>query len=207
MRATGWTAAGAAFAFVLAGCVTAYQPLGATGGYKDQRLEKDTYEVSFFGNGNTSRQAVFKYFLHRCAELTLEQGYEYFEIYATKRDAPRSSMSEPEYAQARATYRAPTIVYVPGNTVTRWSVTGIVRMYPKDILANAAELFSAREVIGLLGAEVRAGAPTNDMPTALKRVEGKFPVAPPQARESSPHPAPTSGGPVQLDDLKDLLPK
>lgn len=207
MRMTGLAAAGVACA-LLAGCVTAYQPLGATGGYKDERLDKDTYRVSFVGNGNTSRQAVLKYFLYRCAELTLAQGYEYFEIYAAKPDAPRSMAPQDGYAQARATYTPPTIVYVPGQTITRWSVTGIIRMYPKDILANAAELFAAREVLGLLGAEVRAGAPTNSIPEKLKRAEGKFPLAPPQVRESAnPTPEPSGGGPVRLDDLKDLLPK
>lgn len=208
MQTKGWAATGGVFVLLLAGCVTAYQPLGATGGYKDERLEKDTYRVSFFGNGNTSRPAVFKYFLYRCAELTLEQGYEYFEIYAAKRDAPRSRAPENEYTQARgATARVPTIVYVPGQTITRWSVTGIVRMYPKDILANASELFSAREVVGLLGSEVRAGNPTNYIPEKLKRIEGKFPVAPSQARDPGPPAAAPGGGPVKLDDLQDLLPK
>jgi hypothetical protein len=194
-------------AALLAGCASPYQPLGSTGGYVDKQIEKDTFQVSFHGNGNTPRPVALKYFLYRCAELTVAQGYEYFEIYAVGRDAPRSGIDIGRFLKVRGTYTPPTIVYVPGHTVTRWSVTGVIRMYPKEILGDAAELFSARMVIGLLGSEVLAGNPSAQIPPSLKRVDGKFPVAPRDARESPPPPSSPSQGPVQLDDLKNLLPK
>jgi len=200
--------AAAILSFLLTGCMTAYQPLGATGGYQDKQLDKDTYQVSFFGNGNTPRPVVLKYFLHRCAELTLERGYEYFEIYSAKGEAPRSGVRQGAYAQMRATYSVPTITYVPGSTITRWSVSGVIRMYPKDLLLDAKELFSAREVVGLIGSEVRSGNPGNDIPAKLRRVEGKFPVAPRSLRQAQPPaPPPAQGGAVDLDDLKDLMKK
>jgi hypothetical protein len=208
MRATAWAVAGAVLAPLLAACVTAYQPLGATGGYEDKQLDNDTYQVAFYGNGNTPRPVVLKYFLHRCAELTLEKGYEYFEIFSTKGDVPQSRAPDQPYVQVRRTYTPPTITYMPGTTITRWSVSGIVRMYPKDLLIDAKELFSAREVIGLLGSEVRSGNPTAVIPARLRRAEGKFPVAPSSMRrEQAPPPPPASGGPVHLDDLKDLMKK
>jgi hypothetical protein len=80
-------------------------------------------------------------------------------------------------------------------------------MYPKDIMAISSELFSAREVIGLLGSEVRSGNPSNDIPAKLRRVEGKFPTAPVDAAGGEQPPPPAKGGPVQLDDLKDLMPQ
>jgi hypothetical protein len=206
MGSLGQAIAAASLPLLLAGCMTAYQPMGATGGYHDKQLEKDTYLVSFHGNGNTPRPVVLKYFLHRCAELTLERGYEYFEIYAAGRDRPQSLNQGGPYVQARGTYVAPTVTYVPGQTITRWSVSGVVRMYPKEIMVDATELFTAREVVGLLGSEVRSGNPGNEIPAKLRKVEGKFPVAPASMRGTQP-PPPPSGGPVHLDDLKDLLPK
>lgn len=204
----GRAATGVGVILLAGACASAYQPLGAGGGYEDKRLEKDTYEVRFVGQGNTPRPVVLKYFLYRCAELTLEQDYEYFEIYAVGRESPRSMRDEEgRFIRARSAYRGPTIVYVPGQaTITRWQVTGVIRMYPKDILGDAAELFSAREVVALLGPEVRSGSPGIDIPRKLKRVEGKFPVAPGDVRESVP-PPPAADGPVRLDDLKELLPR
>lgn len=195
---------------LLAGCMTAYQPLGATGGYQEKQLDKDTYHVGFVGNGNTPRTVVLKYFLHRCAELTLERGYEYFEIYSAKGDGPQSGLPQGPYTQVRKVsgYTPPTITYMPGGTITRWNVNGIIRMYPKDLLIDAKELFSAREVVGLLGADVRSGNPTPTIPAKLRRVEGKFPVAPGRLRQAQPPaPPPAQGGTVDLDDLKDLMKK
>ncbi len=63
---------------ILAGCATSYQKDGFTGGYKDMKLGQDLYQVSFKGNGYTKSDRVQKHFLHRCAELTIEQGYDYF---------------------------------------------------------------------------------------------------------------------------------
>lgn len=207
--------AGFALVAATAGCVTAYQPLGSTGGYAEKQLAKDTFHVSFFGNGSTLRIAVLKYFLFRCAELTIAQGYEYFEIYSVQRDSPRGALERNHAAMAggspflkvRGTYTPPTIVYVPGGAVARWQVTGIIRMYPKDILGTSAELFSAREVTALLESEVRSGNPGSRMPAALKRADGKFPVAPIDPGAAVPPPSPSTEGPVRMDDLKNLLPK
>lgn len=201
-------AAGSLLGLCLAGCVTAYQPLGATGGYKDEKLEDDTYRVSFFGNGNTPRPVVLKYFLYRCAELTLEHTYEYFEIFNARRVPPRHSRSDSPFIKVRTPSYVPSYTYVPGAAITRWSATGVVRMYPKNIMSGSASLFNAHEVADLLGPEVRSGTPGNTIPERLRRIEGAFPAAPADAAAtSSAPPPPATGGPVQLDDLKDLMTK
>ncbi len=68
--------------FGLTGCmtVTPYQPLGAEGGYSDQRLEANRFRVSFAGNSLTARQTVQDYLLYRAAELTLANGHDYFVV-------------------------------------------------------------------------------------------------------------------------------
>lgn len=65
---------------------TPYQPYraesvsGAHGGYSDQQLSPDRYLVRFHGNELTSRDRVEGYLLYRAAELSLQQGYDWFTI-------------------------------------------------------------------------------------------------------------------------------
>jgi hypothetical protein len=69
----------------LAACETAtpYQPLQtgveASGGYTESRIEDNRWRVSFRGNDETPRNVVETYMLYRAAELTLAQGYDWFE--------------------------------------------------------------------------------------------------------------------------------
>jgi hypothetical protein len=69
----------------LAACATPtpYQPKAVsgstTGGFSELRLEADRYRVAFNGNSLTSRETVERYLLYRAAELTIQQGYDWFE--------------------------------------------------------------------------------------------------------------------------------
>jgi hypothetical protein len=71
-------------ALLLAGCATetAYRPATGTGfarvGYSDHQIEPNRFEVTFSGNSYTSRETVEKYLLYRAAELTVQQGGDYF---------------------------------------------------------------------------------------------------------------------------------
>ena len=195
--------AGALLAFVLGGCATAYQPEGSTGGYKDVKLADDTYRVSFFGNGYTSRPVVLKYFLYRCAELTLQHGYTYFEVFSAKHVALRGPVGEPRFM--RASYTVPTYTYVPAGTVTRYSATGVIRMYGKDMMIVDPSLFDARDVVATLGPEVRSGHPGPRIPAKYRRIEGKFPLMPVDRRPTASPSPPPETGPVRLEDLKDLM--
>lgn len=194
----------AGLAVLLAGCMTPYQPHGMTGGYTDEKIDEDTYRVSFQGNGNTHREAVLKYFLYRCAELTLQKGYAYFELFANQKP-----VAEGPYRTV-ADVKEPPIVVAQTYTITTWSASGIVRMH-KDggMLGDNEWLFSAREVSGMLGSEVHSGNPDRSMPAKLRRVTGKFPVMPadPKRARAQTVPSKPAAGPVGLDDLKDLLPK
>jgi hypothetical protein len=69
----------------LSACETAtpYQPLAAgnaqPGGYSETKLEDDRWRVSFKGNSLTSRATVETYLVRRAAELTVSQGFDWFE--------------------------------------------------------------------------------------------------------------------------------
>jgi hypothetical protein len=71
---------------VLAGCATPtpYQPnipgQETAGGYSEMRIEPNRWRVTFAGNSLTSRETVEAYLLFRSAELTVQQGYDWFSI-------------------------------------------------------------------------------------------------------------------------------
>ena len=99
-------AAGLWFVVVMAGCATPYQKSGLLGGYDDFRITQDTFEVSFKGNGYTSRSKVSRYVLRRAAEVTLLHEFTHF---APVRELDHStvtmvhSSSGHGYAQAQGT--------------------------------------------------------------------------------------------------------
>jgi hypothetical protein len=100
---------GAAVALALAGGLVAcgtptpYQPnipgQATSGGYSDLRLEANRWRVSFAGNSLTSRETVEAYLLYRAAELTAQQGYDWFEIVDrhTERNARTYVQPDPLY--------------------------------------------------------------------------------------------------------------
>jgi hypothetical protein len=65
---------------LLASCVTAYQPDGISGGYSDKVLAGNTVQVTFRGNRITTPETVHAFLLRRCAEVTLQDGYNYFRV-------------------------------------------------------------------------------------------------------------------------------
>ncbi|MFT3998125.1 MAG: hypothetical protein QM667_12030 [Asticcacaulis sp.] len=86
---------------LLAACTTPtpYQPVtgnpssSLSRGYSDQRIEANRYRLKFSGNSVTSRETVEDYLLYRSAELTLENGYDWFTMVgrATKEDRNTST--------------------------------------------------------------------------------------------------------------------
>jgi len=86
----------------LAACETPtpYQPLregaAVSGGFTDQQLEADRFRVTFQGNTLTSRQTVETYLLYRGAELTLAQGYDWFEMADRHTDRDKRTYVDPD---------------------------------------------------------------------------------------------------------------
>lgn len=68
---------------------TPYQASEGRYGYSEQQLEEDRYRVIFTGNPSTPRETVQNYLLYRAAELTVQNGYDYFTI--VDRDVERST--------------------------------------------------------------------------------------------------------------------
>lgn len=105
----------------LSACVTEtpYAPAAYRGaqGYFETQLENDRFRVNFAGNTSTPREVVENYLLYRAAELTVQQGYDWFEM------AGRNTRRETETFTTRD---PPMGYYVP---VTRWYGLNDYRTY------------------------------------------------------------------------------
>ena len=90
----------------LAACetVTPYQPLQpgtkVSGGYTDQKLDSDHFTVTFKGNTDTPRATVESYLLYRAAEITVAQGYDWFETVSRSTDRTDSTWVDPSTVRA-----------------------------------------------------------------------------------------------------------
>ena len=71
---------------------TPYQPLSRGEGYSEQKLEANRYRIAFAGNSSTPRRTIENYVLYRAAELTLDNGFDYFVLSGTTRDRARSGV-------------------------------------------------------------------------------------------------------------------
>ena len=92
----------AAATLTLAGCesATTYHPATGHGfnreGFSEQRIEANRFMVSFAGNSVTSRDTVERYLLYRAAELTVQNGYDWFELVDRNTDRKtRTYVSDP----------------------------------------------------------------------------------------------------------------
>lgn len=95
-------AAAAALSAGLAACATPtpYQPnlkgQSASGGYSEIRVEPNRFRVNFAGNSLTTRETVEGYLLFRAAELTVQNGYDWFAVVDRDTDKQSRTYVEPD---------------------------------------------------------------------------------------------------------------
>ncbi len=153
----------AAVAGLLTACATAtpYQPAANDRyGFDEQRIETNRMRIAFRGNTLTERETVETYLLYRAAELTLQNGYDYFIV--ANRDVEGHS-------QLRSTgpyrprfgfdywYFSPRHGWSPWydpfwaepmryREVTRYEAVAEIAMFRGEKPANDPNAFDAREV-------------------------------------------------------------
>ncbi|MDD2368595.1 MAG: hypothetical protein PHQ90_04775 [Sulfuricurvum sp.] len=68
--------------FILVGCATPYQPfeLFGRGGYSEKQNDDGTFQVAFYGNHVTGMETITSLLQYRSAELTVSNGYDYYEV-------------------------------------------------------------------------------------------------------------------------------
>jgi len=158
---------------LLAACATAtpYGPAqGARGyGFSEQQIEDDRFRITFRGNSSTSRETVEDSLLFRAAELTLQQGFDYFIVEERDTEARTSYSSSGtafygRYGYGRPFHRPyfafPYYAYGFGwgypydsyaREITRYSAIAFVIMYKGDKPQDNPRAFDARDVIDNLG--------------------------------------------------------
>ncbi len=166
-------ALGAAF-IVLAACTTAtpYGPAeGARGyGFSEQQIEQGRFRITFRGNSSTSRETVENSLLFRAAELTIDEGFDYFIVEERDTEARTSYSSSGgtafygRYGYGhpfhRPYYAFPYYAYGFGwgypydsytREITRYSAIAFVTMHRGRKPQDNTRAFNARDVIDNLG--------------------------------------------------------
>jgi hypothetical protein len=166
-----WIAAGAAALLAACATQTPYGPRDVSGyGFSETRIEADRYRVSFLGNSLTDRETVETYLLYRAAELTLQNGYDWFEIVDRDTESDRrirrspSAIGSPFYYSYFHPYYGWIPAYDPFwadrdyyRESTRYQASAEVRMGSGE-KPEAGNAYSAREVqMNLAGAIAPAG--------------------------------------------------
>jgi hypothetical protein len=75
------TPAALLLAVALTGCATGhYTPLGEAGTTEVEQLKENVYRVEYRTSAFTSQEQLDRYLRRRCAELTLREGYDFFQM-------------------------------------------------------------------------------------------------------------------------------
>lgn len=150
---------------------TTYQPAEKKGsyGYTEKSLGDDRYRITFTGNSVTDKETVNDYALLRAAELTLQNGYEWFHM--VNRDTESKSRSSTsisgvnEFGGGTAVYRRcglvscdTVVAQSPGrlsggiaSTKTRTSYQSSVEIkMGKGTMPDKAEAYDAKKLVSTL---------------------------------------------------------
>lgn len=97
---------------LLLGCAsqTPYAPAPEAGepGYSEAKLGENRYRVTFNGNSSTGKSAVQDYALLRAAELTLQEGHDWFQIVQRDSEREKTTRTSPGVSGTYATDRVVT---------------------------------------------------------------------------------------------------
>lgn len=124
-------------ACLLAGCATGYQSSGLTGGFRDFQVEGDVYRLVFSGNGNTTRETTQTYWLYRAAELTLEKGFDGFEIL---------SPIALGLGQAESPFIRAQMIFIPMYSPPHPVLEADIRLVKGPVSPQPPKLFDARSL-------------------------------------------------------------
>ena len=166
-----------ALCILITSCSASYEPVGTYanfphGGYDDIRINANTAIVNFDGNRYTSQQKMRAFVLYRSAQVTLNNGYDYFVV-TSNSDCPVNTnlqtsdnyhnyVTNPPKAY-RAFYTTSTIKSVSqSHTATtdylkpdqpckpspqRYGVTSVIKMFQGKIPNVVPNAYYATDVI------------------------------------------------------------
>lgn len=160
-RAFGATLIAAALGFAVAGCATptAYAPATREGGegFSESRIEANRYRVSVRGNSITDRERVEQILLYRAAELTVQNGFDYFVLAGRAADSDTRLSPVGAPLSARWAWYSPRWGWrwwndplwsdpVSYREITRFEASAEVAMFKGEKPAGDANAYDARAV-------------------------------------------------------------
>jgi hypothetical protein len=160
--------------FIVGACASGPDYAPATSaealGYSDQRIENDRWRVTYRGDTKMSAAAVQDYALMRAAQLTLENGGDWFEIVTadTDADAKRRYSTQTDYESQFAVQRSCGLLgcssrLVPVMTRTEHDVVDTRTVYEHAIefrigkgeaLAGSPSIYDAQDTFSTLKARL-----------------------------------------------------
>lgn len=156
----------------LTGCATPYQASSSPNGfgYSDTRLSQNAFLVSFQGNAATPRETVDTYLLYRCAELTEQEGFDYFILAEGHSEDVHQSFTAPGSFSSTTTFSTmyhagqytpmgarTTGTYPPPQTYhfSMPRATALIKTYHGGPPEHEPRAFKASGVLQYLGPKVR----------------------------------------------------
>jgi hypothetical protein len=123
-------------------------PLSLTGGFKEKNLGRNVWRVTFSANGYTTRETAQCFWLYRCAELTLEKGFDGFEILSDIRLA-HSVPAEKAFSSNESEIQQAVFVpiMIPMDESYKPNIEAdIVLLKKSDIKGRPPKVFDARNL-------------------------------------------------------------
>jgi len=153
---------------VLAACATPYGKYGALGGFRDARIDANTFSISVDNNGFTDQQTTSLHALYRAAELTASNGFDYFVIMSGANNSTTMAMVVPGSSTSKTTVNAygssatatTNTTYAPATVVpiVLPNATIVIKAFAGTKPADLANAYEARETMKYVGPQI--GAPS-----------------------------------------------
>ncbi|MDP2279389.1 MAG: hypothetical protein Q8K51_14325 [Nitrospirota bacterium] len=138
-----------ALVFILTACATPtpYGKYGRLGGYVDNRIDANTFSISVNNNAFTTQQTTSMHAFYRAAELTVENGFDYFVIVSGANNSTSAA------AALQGNSYAPIImvpIVFPNQVI-------VIRSFKGPKPNDQVNAYNALEVMKYLGPQIGVG--------------------------------------------------
>ena len=147
-------------ALTLTACATPYGKYGLLGGFTDSRIDENTFSISVDTNGFTNQQTTSMHAMYRAAELTVENGYDYFVIANDSKNPTGMTMNMPgsSYTSINSFGNTATArtTYTPGASIPMVfpNSTLAIKSFKGNKPTDAPNAYDARSVMTYLGPQI-----------------------------------------------------
>ncbi len=116
-------------------------------GYSETQIQKDMFQISYKCKDATTYDAIKGLFVYRCAEITLQNGYDYF-IVIEKKDITTEDFGVMASAGRRRYDASLRSVNAPGATV-------LIKLKHGKKPEEDMKAFDAREILTHVGPKIK----------------------------------------------------